>query len=53
MEIELPRLESARPVELLIALAALVMVVRLDWSVLRTLGACALLGLASAVVGLV
>ncbi len=53
LEIELPRLESVQPVELLIALAAFVMVFRLEWSVLRTLGACALLGLASAVAGLV
>ncbi len=53
LKTEFPRLESVRPVELLIALAALVMVFRLRWSVLRTLGACALLGLASAVPGLV
>lgn len=49
LHLELPRLETVRPAELLIALAALLMVIRLRWSVLRTLGACAVLGLATAV----
>jgi len=48
VRIELPDLASLRPVALIITLAALVMTFRLRWSVLRTLGACALLGLAAA-----
>jgi chromate transporter len=53
LQLELPHLASIRLVELLIALAAFVMVFGLRWSVLRSLGACALLGLASAVPALV
>jgi chromate transporter len=43
---------TLRPVAAAIALAAAVMVFRLRWSVLRTLGACALLGLLAGLAGL-
>ena len=46
--LELPQLATLRPVSLLIATAAAVMVFRWRWSVLRTLGVCALLGLLAA-----
>lgn len=45
---EVPQLDTLRPVVLFIGVAAGVMIFRLRWSVLRTLGACALLGLMSA-----
>jgi chromate transporter len=45
VDIELPALDSLRLTQLLIAIAAAVMIFRLRWSVLRTLGACAALGL--------
>ncbi len=48
LDLELPRLASLQPVPLAITLAAAVMVFWLRWSVLRTLGACALLGLGAA-----
>ena len=50
LDLELPVLDTVRPVQLVIALAAGVMIFRLRWSILRTLGVCALLGLASALV---
>jgi chromate transporter len=46
----LPQLDALAPLQLVIALAALVMVFRLHWSVLRTLSVSALLGLIGAVV---
>ena len=45
LDVELPDLATLRPTSLVIALAAGVMIFRLRWSVLRTLGACAFLGL--------
>ena len=48
LDLELPQLPTLRPVPLVIAIAAALMVFRLRWSVLRTLGFCALLGLAAA-----
>ena len=42
---ELPELGTVRPLALVIMLLAAVMIFRLRWSVLRTLGVCALLGL--------
>jgi chromate transporter len=45
------RSDDLRPVSLGIALAAAVMVFRLRWSVLRTLGACALLGVVAELIG--
>jgi chromate transporter len=52
LRLELPDPTSLRPVPLIIALAALVMVFRLRWSVPRTLAVCAGLGLAAALAGL-
>jgi chromate transporter len=51
LDLELPALGSLRPVSLLIAIAAAVMVFRLRWSVLRTLGVSALLGLLTTLAG--
>ena len=45
LDVELPDLATLRPTSLLIALAAGVMIFLLRWSVLRTLAACAFLGL--------
>jgi chromate transporter len=45
LDLELPVLDSLRPASLAIAIAAAVMTFSLRWSVLRTLGACAVLGL--------
>jgi chromate transporter len=52
LSMELPDLATVRPVALAIALVAAVLIFRLKWSVLRTLGACALLGLAAGLSGL-
>ncbi|MCW3010082.1 MAG: chromate transporter, chromate ion transporter family [Solirubrobacterales bacterium] len=46
LSLELPVLASLNETSLLVALAAAAMIFRLRWSVLRTLGACAALGLA-------
>ena len=43
--LELPVLDTLRPASLAIAVAAMLMTFGLRWSVLRTLGACATLGL--------
>jgi chromate transporter len=50
--LELPDVSTLRPVALGIALVAAVLVFRLRWSVLRTLGSCAVLGLAAGLAGL-
>jgi chromate transporter len=50
VRLDLPVWSSVRPVELAIAVAALVMIFVARWSVLRTLGCCAGLGLLAAVV---
>ncbi len=47
LDLELPNLATLRPTSLVIAIAAGVMIFRLRWSVLRTLGASASLGLAA------
>jgi len=52
LALELPDPTSLRPVVLGIALIAAVLIFRLRWSVLRTLGVCALLGLAAGLFGL-
>ncbi|WP_222267336.1 chromate efflux transporter [Modestobacter marinus] len=49
---ELPDPATLRPVPLVIALVAAVLLFRVKWSVLRTLGVCALLGLAAGLAGL-
>jgi chromate transporter len=52
LSLELPDLTTLRPVPLVIALVAAVLLFRVRWSVLRTLGVCALLGLAAGLAGL-
>ena len=52
LSIEVPQPGTLDPVALVIAVIAAVLLFRLRWSVLRTLGACALLGLAAAALGL-
>lgn len=52
IDLELPRLDSIRPVSAVIAVLAALMIFSVKWSVLRTLGVCALLGLAAAPLGL-
>jgi chromate transporter len=52
LSFELPVLATLRPVPLVIALVAAVLVFRIRWSVLRTLGACAVLGLVAGLAGL-
>jgi chromate transporter len=52
VRLELPDPGSLRPVPLAITVAALVLIFRLRWSVPRTLGVCAGLGLAAALTGL-
>jgi chromate transporter len=52
IHLRLPDLTSPRPVALAVTLAAAVMIFRLRWSVLPTLGVCAALGLAAALMSL-
>jgi chromate transporter len=52
LHVELPDLTEPRPVALAVAVVAAVLLFRLRWSVLRTLGACAVLGLAAGLAGL-
>ena len=52
LAMELPDLATLRPVALAVAVVAAVLIFRLKWSVLRTLGVCALLGLAAGLAGL-
>ncbi len=47
VHVDLPDLTTLRPVALTIATIAAVLVFRVRWSVLRTLGVCALLGVAA------
>jgi len=47
VEALLPDVTTVQPVQLAIAIVAAVLIFRLSWPVLRTLGVCALLGLAS------
>ncbi|TDC59816.1 chromate transporter, partial [Micromonospora sp. KC207] len=52
VRLDLPELASIRPVTATIAVVAIGLVFALRWSVLRTLGACAALGLCAALIGL-
>ena len=51
--VEVPVVGTLRPVAAVLAVVAAVLVFRLRWSVLRTLGVCAGLGLAAGALGLV
>jgi chromate transporter len=52
LSLELPDVTTLRLVPLAIAVVAAVLLFRIKWSVLRTLGVCALLGLAAGLAGL-
>ena len=49
---QLPGLATIRPVPVVIALIAAILIFRLRWPVLRVLGACAALGLIAGLAGL-
>jgi len=51
IQLAIPDAGSLRPLALAIAVVACVLVFRLRWSVLRTLGVCALLGLVAGLLG--
>ncbi|MGQ0575489.1 MAG: chromate efflux transporter [Pseudonocardia sp.] len=50
VQLQIPDLATVQPLAIGITTAAFLMIFRLRWSMLRTLGVCALLGLAAAVV---
>jgi chromate transporter len=50
LRLDVPVLTSMQPVALVIGAIAMVLIFKLKWSVLRTLGVCALLGLAAGLV---
>ena len=50
--VQVPVLTSLRPVAVVIAAVAAVLLFRLGWPVLRTLGVCALLGIVASLLGL-
>jgi chromate transporter len=52
VNLQLPHLESLRPLSLAVVALAALLLFRAKWSVLRTLGACALAGLAAGLVEL-
>jgi chromate transporter len=52
LQVAVPDLASLRPVAVVIAVVAAVLLFRLNWPVLRTLGVCALLGIIAALLGL-
>ncbi len=52
LHVDVPDLSTLRPLGLVVAVLAAALLFRLRWSVLRTLGACALVGLAAAAAGL-
>ena len=52
VHLDLPDLGTLRPVALAIAVIAAVLIFRVKWSVLRTLGVCAVLGLVAGLAGL-
>jgi len=52
LHLQLPDLTMLRPVPLIIAVLAAVLLFRVKWSVLRTLGVCAVLGLLAGLAGL-
>jgi chromate transporter len=52
VDLQLPKPGSLKPLSLAVAAFATLLLFRAKWSVLRTLGACALLGLAAGLVEL-
>ena len=52
LHVELPDLGALRPVAAAIAVVAAILLFTVTWSVLRTLGVCAVLGLVAGLAGL-
>jgi chromate transporter len=52
VRLQLPDAGTLKPLSLAVAVLAAVLVFRVKWSVLRTLGACGLVGLAAGLVSL-
>ena len=52
LHLDVPDPTSLRPVAVVIAVMAAVLLFRLNWSVLRTLGVCAVLGIVASLLGL-
>ena len=52
LTVQVPDLTSLRPVAVVIAAVAAVLLFRLNWPVLRTLGLCAILGIVASLLGL-
>jgi chromate transporter len=50
--IDLPHLDTIRPIALTVAVIAAVLIFAIKWSVLRTLGVCAAIGLLLGVTGI-
>ena len=48
----MPHLDSLKPLSLAVVAFAAILVFRAKWSVLRTLGACALVGLGTGIIDL-
>jgi chromate transporter len=51
LHVDVPDLTTLRPLAVVVAVLAAVLLFRTRWSVLRTLGVCALVGLAAALLG--
>ena len=52
VDVQVPHVDSLKPLSLAVAPFAALLLFRVKWSVLRTLGACALVGLAAGLVEL-
>jgi chromate transporter len=52
VDLQVPHLDSLKPLSLAVAAGAAALIFRAKWSVLRTLGACALVGLGAGVINL-
>jgi chromate transporter len=52
VDLQAPDLASLKPLSLAVAAAAAVLIFRAKWSVLRTLGACAAVGLVAGIIDL-
>ncbi|OJF14124.1 chromate efflux transporter [Couchioplanes caeruleus] len=52
LHLQIPELDTVRPVPVVIALIAAVLIFKVKWSVLRVLGICAVLGLIAGLAGL-
>jgi len=52
LNLQLPELDTVRPVPVVIAVIAAVLIFKAKWSVLRVLGVCAVLGLIAGLLGL-